>query len=65
MDDVVAMERLFIIGIVVVFFNYMEYAKTYAGKVQRINRIQQLVIGFKQDTTKSMAKDCGVVRTNI
>ena len=26
------------------------------NKVQRNNRIQQLVIGFKQDTTKSMAK---------
>lgn len=62
MDDVVAMERLFINTPLVsllsslTVWNVQKLIQEWNNKVQRNNRIQQLVIGFKQDTTKSMAK---------
>ena len=62
MDDVVAMERLFINTPLVsllsslTIWNMHKVTQEWNSKVQRNNRIQQLVIGFKQDTSKSMAQ---------
>ena len=61
-DDVVAMERLFtstpLVSLLstLTIWNMQKLIQEWNYKVQKNNRIQQLVIGFKQDTTKSMAK---------
>ena len=62
MDDVVAMERLFtntpLVSLLssLTIWNMHKVIQEWNSKVQRNNRIQQLVIGFKQDTSKSMAQ---------
>lgn len=62
LDDVVAMERLFtntpLVSLLssLTIWNMQKLIQEWNGKVQKNNRIQQLVIGFKQDTSKSMAK---------
>ena len=62
MDDVVAMKRLFTNTLLVsllsslTIWNVHKVMQEWNSKVQRNNRIQQLVIGFKQDTSKSMAQ---------
>ena len=62
MDDVVAMERLFtktpLVSLLssLTIWNIHKLTLEWDAKMQKNNRIQQLVIGFKQDTTKSMAK---------
>ena len=63
MDDVVAMERLFtstpLVSILssLTIWSMQKLIQEWNIKVQKNNRIQQLVLGFKQDTTKSMAQD--------
>ena len=62
MDDVVAMERLFINTPLVsllsslTIWNMHKVTQEWNSKVQRNNRIQQLAIEFKQNTSKSMAQ---------
>ena len=62
MDDVVAMERLFVRTPLVsllsslTIWNMHKVVQEWNSKVQKNNRIQQLVIGFKQDISHSMAK---------
>ena len=62
MDDVVAMERFFtntpLVSLLssLTIWNMHKVIQEWNSKVQRNNRIQQLVIGFKQDTSKSMAQ---------
>ena len=59
---VVAMERLFVRTPLVsllsslTIWNMHKVVQEWNSKVQKNNRIQQLVIGFKQDTSHSMAK---------
>ena len=65
MDDVVAMERLFtstpLVSLLssLTIWNMQKLIQEWNGKVQKNNRIQQLVIGFKQGSKT------GVVRTVV
>ena len=62
MDDVVAMERLFtstpLVSLLssLTIWSMQKLIQEWNIKVQKNKRIQQLVLGFKQDTTKPMAQ---------
>ena len=59
MDDVVTMERLFartpLVSLLstLTIWNMHKVVQEWNSKVQKNNRIQQLVIGFMQDTSHS------------
>ena len=62
LEDVRAMEKLFTSTPLVsmlsslTIWNFQQLLQAWNDKINKNNRIQQIVIGFKQDTTKRMAQ---------